>query len=44
MRRPALRWYSWAVVSSSAASRVLPDTEIMLLSMLSDCQLGARVI
>ena len=35
IRRPALRWYSWAVVSSSAADEVFWATEVMLLSILS---------
>jgi hypothetical protein len=35
MRRPALRWYSCAEVSSSAADDVCACTLTMLLSMLS---------
>jgi hypothetical protein len=35
-RRPALRWYSCAVVSSSAADVVWSATLTMLDSMLSD--------
>lgn len=37
IRRPALRWYSCAVVSSSAAEEVFCATEVTLLSMLSVC-------
>lgn len=36
LRRPALRWYSCAVVSSSAADDVWTPTEVMLLSILSE--------
>jgi hypothetical protein len=35
MRRPAFRWYSCAVVSSSAAEEVFCATLLMLDSMLS---------
>ena len=36
--RPALRWYSWAVVSSSAAPAVSTAIEDILDSMLSGPQ------